>query len=61
MVTRWLATDWLGSQDAMGVVKTALALTASAVRHASWWLEWHSRSGGSRDIADVEVQPCESS
>ena len=32
-----------------------------AVRHASWWLEWHARTGpvsGSRELADVELQPC---
>jgi hypothetical protein len=52
----------------MGIVKAALALTASAVRHAGWWVEWHARPGpqsGSRELDDVdlalEVQPCESS
>jgi hypothetical protein len=48
----------------MGILKTALALTASAVRHASWWVEWHARLGseaGSRELADAELQPCESS
>ena len=48
----------LAGLEAAGVV------TASAIRHASWWLEWHARVGpdsGSRDVADVELQPCESS
>jgi hypothetical protein len=48
----------------MGILKTALALTATAVRHASWWVEWHARLGpeaGSRELADAELQPCESS
>jgi hypothetical protein len=64
MVTRGLNGNWLGSQDSMGILKTALALTASAVRHASWWVEWHARLGseaGSRELADAELQPCESS
>jgi hypothetical protein len=42
----------------------AAAATASALRHASWWVEWHARIGpscGSRELADVELQPCESS
>jgi hypothetical protein len=37
---------------------------AGIIRHASWWLEWHARSGlasGSRELTDVELQPCESS
>jgi hypothetical protein len=44
------------------------ALTASAVRHAGWWLEWHTRPDpgcGSRDLSEsslaVEVSPCASS
>ena len=52
----------------MAIVKPALALTTSAVRHASWWIEWHARAGahsGSRELIDVglppEAQPCESS
>ena len=52
----------------MGIVKAALALTASAVRHAGWWIEWHARPGpqfGSRELIDVELAPevqlCESS
>jgi len=52
----------------MGIVKAALALTASAVRHAGWWIEWHARPGsqfGSKQLADVDLtpegQPCESS
>jgi hypothetical protein len=48
----------------MEIVRAALASTASAVRHAGWWGEWHARLGadaGSRQLADVEVQPCESS
>ena len=34
------------------------------IRHTSWWLEWHARLGpasGSRELTDVELQPCESS
>jgi hypothetical protein len=45
-------------------IEAAAALTASALRHAGWWLEWHARIGpasGSRELADVELQPCESS
>jgi hypothetical protein len=45
-------------------LEAAAAVTASAVRHAGWWLEWHTRIGpasGSRELADVELQPCESS
>jgi hypothetical protein len=45
-------------------VEAAVALTASAVRHASWWLEWHTGTGlasGSRELAEGELQPCESS
>ena len=64
MVTRGLKGAWLGSQQAMGILRSALALTASAVRHASWWVEWHARLGpeaGSRELADAELQPCESS
>jgi hypothetical protein len=64
MVTRGLNGNWLGSQYSMGILKTALALTASAVRHASWWVEWHARLGsaaGSRELDDAELQPCESS
>ena len=52
----------------MGIVQAALAITSSAVRHASWWIEWHARIGphsGSRQLADVglspEAQLCESS
>jgi hypothetical protein len=52
----------------MGIVKGALALTASAVRHAGWRVKWHARTGphsGSRELADIELppemQPCESS
>ena len=55
----------------LGVVRgieAAVELAASAVRHAGWWLEWHSgigpRSGG-RELAEMdlapEVRPCESS
>jgi hypothetical protein len=44
---------------------TVFDLTVSAVRHAGWWLEWHSGTGrdGCRDLADVDLvpQPCESS
>jgi hypothetical protein len=45
-------------------LEAAAAVTATAVRHASWWLEWHARIGpasGSRELAEVELQPCESS
>jgi hypothetical protein len=52
----------------MGILKEALALAASTVRHAAWWIEWHARFGpssGSRELADVELVPpvpaCESS
>jgi hypothetical protein len=44
----------------MGIVKAAFALTASAVRHAGWWIEWHARIGpqsGSRELAEVELSP----
>ena len=64
MVTRGLNGNWPGSQSAMGILKTALALTASAVRHASWWVEWQAGLGpdaGSRALDDTELQPCESS
>jgi hypothetical protein len=64
MVTRGLNGNWLGSQLAMGILKSALSLTASAVRHAGWWVEWHARLGpeaGSREATDAELQPCESS
>jgi hypothetical protein len=44
---------------------TVFGLTVSAVRHAGWWLEWHSFSGraGCRDLADTGLvpEPCESS
>ena len=45
-------------------IEAAAALTASAVRHASWWVEWHARlgpAGGSRAVTEVDLQPCESS
>jgi hypothetical protein len=52
----------------MGILKEALAITVSAVRHAGWWIEWQARAGqrcGSRELADVELppelRPCESS
>ena len=68
MVARGFALTGLGNRLRMGIVKAALALTSSAVRHASWWIEWHARIGphsGSRQLADLllppEVQPCESS
>jgi hypothetical protein len=45
-----------------------VAVAASAVRHAGWWLEWHTRPDaacGSRDISDsslvAEAAPCASS
>jgi hypothetical protein len=45
-------------------IEAAAAVTASAVRHTGWWLEWHARiapASGSRELAEVELQPCESS
>jgi hypothetical protein len=39
-------------------------LVFAVVRHAGWWLEWQAGSGSSsgvRDLADVELQRCESS
>jgi hypothetical protein len=45
-------------------LEAAAVVTVSAVRHAGWWLEWHARIGpasGCRNLADVELQPCESS
>jgi hypothetical protein len=44
--------------------EAAAAVTVAAVRHASWWVEWHARVGpasGSRELDEVELQPCESS
>jgi hypothetical protein len=41
-------------------IATAFGLTVSAVRHAGWWLEWHTRMApraGSRDLADVDLVP----
>jgi len=67
MVTRGFKRGVVGSCALMGLVKAALALTATAVRHAGWWVEWHARLGpqfGSRELNDVElaeVQLCESS
>ncbi|MEA2419616.1 MAG: hypothetical protein QOE60_1822 [Thermoleophilaceae bacterium] len=42
-------------------LEAAAVVAVSAVRHASWWLEWHSGIGraGSRELAEVELQPCE--
>ncbi len=58
----------VGIASAISNIESAAALTASAVRHAGWWLEWHARIGpaaGSRELAEVElgpaVAPCESS
>jgi hypothetical protein len=47
-------------------IATVFGLTASAVRHAGWWLEWQTRMApraGSRDLAGVQLvaEPCESS
>jgi hypothetical protein len=68
MVARRFKPAGPGSRLRMGIVKAAVALTTSAVRHASWWIEWQARSGaqcGSRDLADVGLPPearlCESS
>jgi hypothetical protein len=41
-----------------------LGVLFAVVRHAGWWLEWQAGAGsaaGVRDIAEVELQPCESS
>jgi hypothetical protein len=68
MVARRFKPTGPGSRLRMEIVKAAVALTTSAVRHASWWIEWHARTAphrGSRNLADVgfppEAQPCESS
>lgn len=42
----------------MGILKEALALAASTVRHAAWWIEWHAGAGpssGSRELADAPL------
>jgi hypothetical protein len=48
-------------------LEAAVYITASAVRHAGWWLEWRIRpapGAGCRDLTDCSLapeQPCASS